>query len=113
MVYNKWSIIGLMLWFRYALLKGKIFMSLSQVYAEYLESPGTKAYTAREARIMFSSFKDVHISTVLTHGDLLESDAGQRHRGLALSVAKKIWPRQFIRKFFPEAGLFMMIEARK
>jgi len=90
MIYNKWSIIGAMLWFRYALLKDRPFMSLTDVYSRYLESPGNKAYTAAEARDMFSSFRDVIISTVLTHGDLLESEVGQRHRGFALSYAKII-----------------------
>ena len=27
-------------------------------------------------------------------------------------MAERIWPRWFIRKFFPSAGLFMLIEAR-
>jgi hypothetical protein len=44
---------------------------------------------------------------------VLESDAGQRHQGAMLSIAQKIWPRWFIRQFFPNAGLFMLIEARK
>jgi len=43
----------------------------------------------------------------------LESEAGQRHRGILLSLAKKLWPRGLIRKFFPNAGLFMLIEAKK
>jgi len=49
----------------------------------------------------------------LAHGDLLESSVGQRHRGLALSIARSIWPRWFIRRFFPDNGLTMMITAYK
>ncbi|CAM8625120.1 SmtA SAM-dependent methyltransferases [Burkholderiales bacterium] len=113
MMYHKWSIVGVMLWLRYALLAGKPWRSLRSVYAEHLESPGTKAYSIAEARQLFAEFTDVRISTPLGHGDLLESDVGQRHRGLALTLAKKLWPRWFIRHFLPGAGLGMMIEARK
>jgi hypothetical protein len=113
MIYHKWSMVGVMLWLRYALLAGKPWRSLRSVYAEHLESPGTKAYSIAEARQLFEDFVDVRISTPLGHGDLLDSDVGQRHRGLALTLAKKLWPRWFIRRFLPSAGLGMMIEARK
>jgi hypothetical protein len=86
---------------------------MSDIYAHYLESPGTKAYTVNEARTLFRKFTEVKISTVLTHGDLLESDAGQRHRGWLLSMAKRIWPRRLLRSVLPGHGLFMLIEARK
>ena len=44
MVYHTWSLVGLMLWLRYGLGRGKPFMSPAHIYATYLESPGTKAY---------------------------------------------------------------------
>ena len=113
MIYHKWSMVGLMLWIRYALLRLRPYISLQEIYAGYLESPGTKAYSFGEARRLFDAFSEVSIHTVLSHGDLLESGAGQRHQGTMLSIARKIWPRWFIRLFFPNAGLFMLIEARK
>jgi ubiquinone/menaquinone biosynthesis C-methylase UbiE len=113
MIYNKWSMVGLMLWIRYALLQFRPWMSLSEIYARYLESPGTTAYTANEARLLFADFSEIDIQTVLTHGDLLQSEVGQRHRGVLLSLARKLWPRSVIRRFFPNAGLFMLIEAKK
>ncbi len=64
-------------------------------------------------RQLFAACREVRVSTPLTHGDLLESDVGQRHRGVALALATKLWPRWFIRRFFPWAGLFMLIEAKK
>lgn len=79
----------------------------------YLESPGTKAYSVAEARALFADFSDVQIRTVLTHGDLLESGAGQRHRGALLTVARRVWPRGVIRRVLPGAGLFMLIQAVK
>jgi SAM-dependent methyltransferase len=113
MIYHKHSLVGYMLWLRYAALAGRPWRGLAEVYAEHLESPGTKAYTVDEARRLFQRFTNVQISTVLTHGDLLESDAGQRHRGWLLSSAKRIWPRRLLRRVLPRHGLFMLIEGRK
>lgn len=113
MIYHKWSLVGFMLWIRYALLGLRPWLSLGEIYARYLESPGTKAYSIAEARRLFSAFSEVSICTVLTHGDLLESMAGQRHQGVLLSLARKIWPRALIKRLFPGLGLFMLIEARK
>lgn len=113
MIYHKWSLVGLMLWARYGLLRLRPWTTMDQVYAGYLESPGTKAYSLTGARELFSSFEDVKIETVLTHGDLFESGAGQRHRGHLLSLAQKVWPRRMLRKFAPRAGLFMLVRATK
>ena len=113
MIYHKYALVGYMLWVRYALLTGKPWRSLADIYASHLESPGTKAYTVEEARDLFRRFTGVRISTVLTHGDLLESDAGQRHRGWLLSFAKWFWPRRILRWVLPGHGLFMLIEATK
>lgn len=113
MVYNYWSMIGLMLWLRYGALRLKPWTSLADMYSQYLESPGTKAYTPRQAHDLFKDFEQVHVDTVLTHGDLLESEAGQRHRGAALDIARKVWPRWAIKRLAPKAGLFMLIEAVK
>lgn len=113
MIYHTWSMVGVMLWIRYALLAGRPWRSLRSVYAQHLESPGTKAYTVDEARKLLEGFEDIRIEVELTHGDLLESAAGQRHRGPLLSFARMIWPRWAIRTFLPGCGLFMLIWARK
>lgn len=113
MIYHKWSVVGLMLWMRYAFLRLRPWLALNQIYASYLESPGTKAYSVKEARQMFDAFSEVYISTPLTHGDLLESNVGQRHRGFCLMFARKFWPRWLIKMCFPNAGLFMLIKAKK
>lgn len=113
MIYHSISLIGAMLWIRYALLRGRPWTSLRTIYANHLESPGTKAYTVAEARALMNGFTDIRIRTVLTHGDLLESEAGQRHRGAVLSLAKAVWPRPLIRRMLPTFGLFMLIEGTK
>jgi len=113
MIYHKWSMIGYMLWVRYALLRLRPWITLTEIYSKYLESPGTKAYSVGEARQLFSDFRDVTITTPLGHGDLLESDVGQRHRGFVLTMAKKLWPRWLIRTFMSNSGLGMLIDVRK
>jgi SAM-dependent methyltransferase len=113
MIYHSRSMVGLMLWLRYGLLRLRPFMPLREIYSKYLESPGTKAYTVAEARELFSAFRQVRVRTALTHGDLLSSGAGQRHQGPLLSIARVVWPRWFIRRFLPKCGLFMLIEAEK
>lgn len=113
MIYHTRSLVGMMLWVRYGLLRLRPWLSLKEAYSRYLESPGTKAYTVQEAGDLFALFRKVQIETVLTHGDLLESAAGQRHQGLLLSIARMWWPRWLFRRFMPGWGLFMLIEARK
>ncbi|HEY2918584.1 MAG TPA: class I SAM-dependent methyltransferase [Candidatus Binatia bacterium] len=113
MIYHKYSFVGFMLWIRYALVRLKPMMPLNQIYSQYLESPGTKAYSISEARELFRAFTTVDAEVVLTHGDLLSSAVGQRHRGLFLTLARLIWPRWLIRTFFKKYGLFMLITATK
>ena len=90
-------------------------MGLNHIYDQYLESPGTKAYTVSEAKKMFSQFSSVNMSVICSSGDLLYGEAGQRHRGILLSLAKKLWPRsvvKWISKRF-NFGLYLLIEAKK
>ena len=113
MIYHKWSMVGFMLWLRYGLFSLKPLTTMTEIYSKHLESPGTKAYSIREGYELFSNFTNVQISTVLTHGDLLTSGAGQRHEGRILSIARRLWPRAFIGRFLNFLGLFMLINAKK
>lgn len=113
MIYQTYSMIGYMLWVRYALMKLKPWRSLKYIYHHYLESLGTKTYTPKEAKVLFKKFKHVKTNVVMTHHDLLDSDAGQRHQGVLLNAARKLWPRQLIKKYLPGHGLFLTIEATK
>lgn len=113
MIYHKYSIVGYMLWMRYALGSLRPWRSLDYIYAHHLESPGTKAYRKSEVRKMFGKFSKIEVETPLSHGDLLTSQAGQRHRGMVLAVARRLWPRWFIRLWLPQQGLFMLITLRK
>jgi ubiquinone/menaquinone biosynthesis C-methylase UbiE len=113
MIYNKYSLVGFMLWLRYALLAGKPFMSLDAIYASQLESPDTKAYSESEAKFLFKQFVKLSVKIELTHGDLLTSRAGQRHEGALLNMARLLWPRWLLKKVCRRHGLFMLIHATK
>ena len=113
MIYHRHSLVGFMLWVRYALLAGRPWRSLNDIFANHMESPGTKAYSVAEARELFSDFASVTIRTVLTHGDLLESDVGQRHRGRLLSTGEADLAASAAACGVPGRGLYMLIEATK
>jgi ubiquinone/menaquinone biosynthesis C-methylase UbiE len=114
MIYHTWSLTGFMLWLRYGLARMKC-PSMNQIYSEYLESPGTKAYTVEEADILVrrAGFHDAKIRVQLGPGDLLQGGVGQRHQGRLLQVAKAIWPRALFRTLTPSLGLYLLIEARR
>jgi SAM-dependent methyltransferase len=113
MVYHRRSIVGYALWLRYALLRGRPLTGLDTIYANHLESPGTKAYSVAEAERLFAGAAKVSATPVLTHADLLESSVGQRHRGPLLAIARRLWPRWIIRRLMPGHGLFLLIEGRR
>jgi SAM-dependent methyltransferase len=113
MVYHKYSLVGYMLWVRYALMKLRPLTSLAEIYGRYLESPGTKAFTTAEAQELFKGAAYLAIRVELSHGDLLNSLAGQRHRGILLTLARIIWPRFLFRNLFKKHGLFMLIHGKK
>ena len=113
MIYHKNSIVGFMLWLRYGLLKLRPFISLTEIYNKYLESPGTKAYRRSDIPQIFEGLEVNRIATPLNHADLLTSDVGQRHKGMLLNIARKLWPRFILRTFLPNNGLEMMIDGYK
>jgi ubiquinone/menaquinone biosynthesis C-methylase UbiE len=113
MVYHSPSIVGILLWVRYALLTGKPWRNLRYIYSNYLESPGTKAYSRSEARELFRMFSSVDVSVELNHGDLLEGTVGQRHQGTLLSIARRVWPRRLLKRFARSLGNDLVVIARK
>jgi ubiquinone/menaquinone biosynthesis C-methylase UbiE len=114
MIYHTWSLTGFMLWLRYGPARLKC-PSMSQIYSEYLESPGTKAYTVKEAHglVRRAGFRDVTVRVQLGPGDLLEGGVGQRHQGRLLQIARAVWPRSLFRTLTPSLGLYLLIEARR
>jgi SAM-dependent methyltransferase len=113
MIYHRHSLVGYMLWLRYGLLVGCPRLGLSETYARYLESPGTKAYSLEEARRLFGGFSEVRVRTLLSPGDLLQGAVGHRHRSIVLTAAKALYPRWIVRRLLAHHGLYLLIEATK
>jgi len=112
MIYHRPSIVGLMLWCRYGLATGRPTRSLVDIYANHLESPGTKGYTVAEARRLVAPFGRSEIRSTISFGDLLLGEVGQQHTGRGLMIARRFWPRPLLRRL-PVLGLLLLIEARK
>lgn len=114
MIYHTWSLTGFMLWLRYGLARGK-FPSMAEIYSEHLESPGTKAYTVKQAHelVRRAGFAGADIRVQLGPGDLLQGGVGQRHQGRLLQIAKALWPRRLLQVLTPSLGLYLLIEARR
>ena len=115
MIYHKYSPTGWMLWMRYGLFKLKPFIKLNEIYAKYLESPGTKAYTLKQANELVKNFSNAEMKVQLSFGDLLQGDVGARHKGFLLNFSKIIYPRMIIRLLsyiFP-IGLCLLITVKK
>jgi len=110
MLYHHPSLTGFMLWLRYGLLRGK---SLRRVVYEHLESPGTKTYTAKEARGLMAGFEEVTMRQVFSPGDLLLNRPSERFQSPLYRLAWKVYPRWLARRFGRKWGLFLLISARK
>jgi len=94
-------------------LAGRPFRDLNDIYAHYLERPGTKEFTIEEARTMFQLFSQSKIEVRLVMGDLLEGAVGQKHNPAPVRMAKALWPRRFILRALKDYGLEMFISAVK
>ncbi len=113
MIYHSRSIVGALLWMRYGLMAGHPGIGLKTIYAEHLESPGTKAYSVSDARALVCMFSTSRVSTQLSFGDLLLGEVGQRHRSVLLGLARRLWPRWLIRRVFADSGLMLLNDAVK
>lgn len=113
MLYHRQSLTVDMLWLRYALAAGRPWCSRNSLVAEHLESPGTQAFTRREAETLFRRFTAVHVQIQQAFTDLLEGAAGQRHEGLLLTAARQLWPRRLLRAFARNRGFNLLVEAVK
>lgn len=115
MIYHSPSWTGIMLWLRYALLKGKITMSQKEISFQHLESPGTKLYTLDEAKelIKNAGFSDARFTLKLAPGDILNIKPSAKYQGMLYKIIWKIYPRRMIKLLGNRLGLFLLIEAKK
>ena len=110
MLYHHRSLTGLMLWLRYGIWRGQ---SMRRCVYEQLESPGTKAFTRREAAALMEQFEAVRMDQVFSPGDLLLSKPSARFQSPLYRAVWKVFPRGVIRKIGKRCGLFLLITARK
>jgi len=100
MLYNRYSLVGFQLYIRYGILKGKIRVNLTDLYAFHHESFGTKAFTDKEAEKLFCQFKELKMNNIVTPYDV--------------RIAKNIFLPKIFRLFIPpKLGFFKIIRARK
>ena len=113
MLYHKNGYLFRAIWLRYSIFAGHPFRSVDAVIADKVESPGTKAYDVGQVKELFRDWSSVSCRPARNHGDLFEGDIGARHRGLLLSVTKRLWPRWLIRRAPERFGSYLLIEATK
>jgi SAM-dependent methyltransferase len=70
MIYHSPSLVALQAYLLYGLLWGRPFRSMDEILARHVESPGTKAYTIREARELFADLDGLEVVPRITTYDL-------------------------------------------
>lgn len=106
MIYNRRSLFALYRYLQCALFKGKPFQTFKTVLFNHQESPGTKAYTFKEARSMLKGRPVIiaHMSAPATSHDLLYYK-GNFWQKCARMLAS-LWGWQ-------TCGWYLMIEMKK
>jgi ubiquinone/menaquinone biosynthesis C-methylase UbiE len=95
MMYGRHSMTAFKYWVKFAALRGKPWRSFSDVIWHHMESIGTKAYTVRELKALFSDFTSFSAKPVITYHDITR------------------WPA-WISQFFPDRwGWFIGLKAIK
>ena len=113
MIYHVPSWVGIMLWTLHCAARLRPWRSLRWAVYHHLESPGTKAYTKREARAMFNGFREVRVRTQLSHGDLLLMRPTEKYSGALHRAVWRLYPRWLVRRTGNVLGTNLFIEAVK
>jgi SAM-dependent methyltransferase len=114
MVYHVPSWSGWMVWAMQSLLRGKPFRSVKRSLFDHLESPGTKAYSLREARAMLErDFTGIRLATRLNPGDLLLIQPSAKYDHPLYRLLFRVYPRWLVRWLGDRFGLNLLIEARR
>jgi len=106
MVYNRHSLHAFYRWGKFALLRGKPWMSFGDVLFHHMESAGTKGYTLAEIHSMLESLPldDLRVSAPVNRHDLLYN---------------KPWPARAVARVLASilghdrCGFFLLFSARK
>lgn len=113
MIYHVPCWTGFMLWGVHCLGKLKPWKNSKWAIYNYLESPGTKAYTMAEAQELFSCFPKVSIRPHLGHGDLLLMRPEHKYQKWYYNLAWAMYPRWAIKLAGDNLGVYLFIEAAK
>ena len=113
MIYRVPSWTALMVWGIHCAAQLRPWHSLKWAVYHHLESPGTKTYTFKEARALFSRFSQATFRSQLSHGDLLLMRPSERYSGLLNRVLWRFYPRWLVRSSGNQLGLGLLIEAHK
>jgi SAM-dependent methyltransferase len=116
MLYHYPSVTSFLVW----TLRGPLrfnFRGPRTCFTENVESPGTKAFTRREARVLIGKFfgtSPIDIRTYLGPGDLLIHRFSPKYQGKKWELAKSLYPRWFVRHVLGHRfGMVMTIAVRK
>ncbi|HUI65292.1 MAG TPA: class I SAM-dependent methyltransferase, partial [Bacteroidota bacterium] len=100
MIYHRRSLVALQCWVLHALLRGRPWLTFTEVIRDHIESPGTKAYSIREAEQMFEGLVGVQVTPVVTPYDVRLSRSQYLPRWMADLVPSR-W------------GWFLVVEGTK
>ena len=112
MIYHLRAWVPLTVWAVNGPAKGRL-LSVRRAIAEHLESPGTKAYTIPEARLLFSQFASADITTHLGHGDLMLMRPSPKYSSGAYRVLWRVYPRWLVRTLGHGWGTNLIVEGRR
>jgi SAM-dependent methyltransferase len=113
MIYHVPSWVASMLWTVHCLLKGRPWRSPRWVVYHHLESPGTKAYTVKEARRLFAFFAATTIRPQLGFGDLLLMRPSMKYQNWSAKLIWFLYSRWLVRLTGNRFGTGLLIEATK
>jgi len=115
MMYHVPSWTGWLIWVRYGLLARKPFSRVKDLIYQHLESPGTRAFTCREANDLLSKMGFAQISSEVTLGpsDLLSMRLSDKYTSVIYRIAQKLYPRWLVKISGNRFGLFLFLQAMK
>lgn len=113
MIYHVPSWTGWMLWLIHCFAKLQPWKTPRWAIYQHLESPGTKAYTIREAEALCTDFAQAKVRSQLSCGDLLLMRPAEKYKTWYYKLVWSLYPRGIIRMLGNRFGLFLLIEATK
>lgn len=115
MIYHVPSWSGLMLYLRCGVARGRFGLTMKEAIFADLESPGTKAYTLKEANDLMEAagFEQINTSVKLGPGDLLMIKPSKKYDSQFFNLIWRVYPRWLVRAFGDRYGLDLLIEAKK